>query len=221
MPGIETLITSLPQDWKDKVTLDYGKMKSESPALVDPEEEKNKVFLTSIIQPDPDTREKIYEVVSSLEGRFPGFYLQPKEGYHFSVQWSEPGSGDLTKLISSLADLRLPPLEAEIKLVYPSKPNLFAVIIPKNDPLWMSKVREMLTEKFLNAGFTPKLPEKLPLIWMSLVRFTKDFDVNRLEELVSKLPERTILANKFTFYLANTDPYLSPSTRKNHLSKEF
>ena len=218
---IEALVSSLPQEWKNKVTLDFAKMKTESPTLIDPKIEQSKYTISTIIQPDSQTRDQINNAVAPFILRQKGLFLQPSDGYHFTVQWSNFLNGNISKLIESVGNMTMPPLDLEIKLLYPSKPNLFAALVPQNDVLWMEKVRSMISGYFNSSSFTPILPEKLPLIWMSLARFTKDFDPQNLDQLVLELPEKTITANKFTLFLAKTDPFFTQKTAEIFLSKEF
>lgn len=221
MKKIESLISSLPQEWKDKISSDFGKMKIESPTLIFPEAEKLKFTITAIVQPETEVRKQIFETVAPFAKLHKGLFLQPSEGYHFSIQWSDFMNGDLPKLTSIVKTIEFPPLDVDIKLLYPSKQNLFAVLIPKDENLWMTKIRETLTGYFNSSSFTPKLPEKLPLIWLSVARFTKDFDPMTLDQLVLDLPEKTIHANKFTFFLAKSDPFFTKTTAEIYYSKDF
>lgn len=214
MANIESLITDLPNEWKDKISMDFAKMKAESPSIIDLEVEMKRFTTSVIIQPDAQTRQKIYETISPLAGKFKGLFIQPPEGYHFSVQWSDNLLGDRDKLIAAINSLEIPQLETDIKLVYPSKPNLFAVVLPKNDSLWMSNLRQKVSELLKESGYTPKLPETLPTIWMSLVRFTDDFDPAELDNLVNSLPETTFNCREFTLYLAESNPFFSKATAK-------
>ena len=222
MANINELNNYLPLEWKEKISSDYAKMKAELPTIVNPEDEKKKFFVTTIIQPNLEVRTKIFETVREAIGSTKGMYLQPLEGYHFSIQWSDLVEGaDVNKLTDLLRNIPITPLSTDIKLVYPSKPNLFAVVIPKNDSMWMAELREKYTAQFDSAGFTPKLPEKLPLIWMSLARFTKDFDVDSLDKLTNSLPEISIESNTHTLFLAKSDPYFTQDTSKVFFSKSF
>jgi hypothetical protein len=221
MPSLVNLISSLPQEWKDKVTEDFAKLKTESPTIVDPESEKNKFFVTLIIQPDIETRKKIYDTISFLDDKFPGLYIQPYEGYHFSIQWSDTGESNLKRLILGIQTLEIPKLKVDIKLCYPSKNNIFAAVIPINDQLWMTKIRGILTPKFTEAGYTPRLPDNLPLMWISLIKFTKDFDSSNIVELVDALPKLNIKASHFKLILAKSDPYFSQSSANIYLLEQF
>ncbi len=207
--------------WKDKVTTDFAKMKLESPAIIDPETEKTRFTTTLIAQPDAITRKKIFEIISPLAKQFSGIFIQPEEGYHFSIQWSDVVTGDIDKLTNSIDKITPQPLNVEIKLLYPSKPNLFAVLVPMNNPLWMSDIRKQATTVFMEAGFSTKLPESLPTIWMSLIRFTKEFDTSNLDELINSLPNISLTCDKFTLSLAQADPFFSKSTAKILTTKNF
>jgi len=218
---IESLVSSLPVEWKDKVTTDFTKMRMESPTRIDPKIEQSRFTISTIIQPELAVREKILQIVAPFVKNHKGIFLQPANGFHFTVQWSDFLNGNFEKLTQSLKDLELPPLELEVKLIYPSKPNLFAVLIPKNDVLWMSKIREKVTGFYNSSSFTPILPEKLPLMWISIARFTKDFDPMTLDQLVNELPEKTIQADKFKLILAKTDPYFTQNTAEIIFSKDF
>lgn len=219
MPQYEKVWHNIPSEWQSKVSSDFVKMKNESPSVIDPEKEKSRRTLTAIVQFDEETREKICEAILPVVNRFEGLFLQPKDGLHFSIQWSEDLNGDVNGLAEKINQVSFSHTEFKIMLAFPSKPNLFAIIIP-SDPFWMQKIRSEMAECFQESGFSPKLPSDLPLIWMSLVRFTSEFDSSNLDELVEALPQMTINPNDLTLFLAVADPFFTKQSAEVFLEKK-
>ncbi|EKD53133.1 MAG: hypothetical protein ACD_61C00143G0003 [uncultured bacterium] len=214
-------IGTLSMEWQEKIAADLTRMKVEGPSLINVEIEKTRFTTTLVIQPDEETRQKIHEAITPLANMFKGLYIQPVEGLHISIQWSDQQTGDEAQLASLISQINPPALEAEFILPFPSKPNLFAVVIPKNNSLWMAKIREKATSAFSKAGYQSKLPVSLPSLWMSLVRFTTDFDLKDLEKVTNDLSTVSIECKKFTMFLAKANPFFDKDTLRILSSKEF
>lgn len=202
------IFSGLPSGWSHELENEFLFVKKQGFILTSPEVVLKNLTLGVLLILDLQTKDEIYNfIVDSLpKTLFPKLYIQPRSGYHFSIQTSKKLDGDINKLTRLVTNYfrRLPKIEGDIFTIYPSDNSLLGIGAFDSDTI--SSMRSDLGEIFTSCGFPPFFDKSLrpdhfkiwsTRMWLSLVRPTETFTQEEIE-LTLKLPKR-----KFTKIVFN------------------